>query len=80
MQPVANMTTQNLINLYQTLLRFAGMRTKIFLLMLIQNFPYFIKKVTGCVRCHVPLRKLSEKQLSLQSKLWISVRIKKYDC
>ena len=32
------------INFYQTFLRSAGMRTKIFLLMLTQNFPYFIKK------------------------------------
>ena len=40
------------------------------------KFSIFHKKVTGCVRCHVPLRKLSEKQLSLQSKPWISVRIK----
>ena len=75
MQPAANMTTQNLIkiNLYQTFLRSAGMRTKIFLLML---FSIFHEKVTDCVRSNVPLRKLSRKQLSLQSKPWISVRIK----
>ena len=63
MQPTANMTAQNLIkiNLYQTFLRSAGMRTKIFLLMLTRNFPYFMKKVTDCVRSHVPLRQLSRK-------------------
>ena len=46
MQPTANMTTQNLIklSLCQTFLRSSGMRTKIFLLMLTRNFPYFMTK------------------------------------
>ena len=39
------------------------------------KFSIFCEKVTDCVRSHVPLRKLSRKPLSLQSKPWISVRI-----
>ena len=40
------------------------------------KFSIFHEKVSDCVRSHVPLRKLSLKQLSLQSKPWISARIK----
>ena len=40
------------------------------------KFSIFHEKVTDRVRSHVPLRKLSRKQLSLQSKPWISARIK----
>ena len=40
------------------------------------KFSIFHEKVTDCVKSHVPLLKLSRKQLSLQSKPWISVRIK----
>ena len=40
------------------------------------KFSIFHGKVTDCVRGHVPLRKLSRKQLSLQSKPWISARIR----
>ena len=40
------------------------------------KFSIFHEKVTDCVRSHVPLIKLSRKQLFLQSKPWISVRIK----
>ena len=41
-----------------------------------KNFSIFHEKVTDCVRSHVPLRMLSRRQLSLQSKPWHSVRIK----
>ena len=40
------------------------------------KFSIFHEKVTDCVRSHVPLRKLSRKQLSLQSNPWISARLK----
>ena len=40
------------------------------------KFSIFHEKVTDCVRSHVPLRKLSRKQLSPQLKSWISTRIK----
>ena len=40
------------------------------------KFSIFHEKVTDCVRSHVPLRKLNREQLSLQSKPWVSARIK----
>ena len=78
MQPTANITTQNLIkiNLYQTFLRSAGIRGKNISTDVNMKFSIFHEKVTDRVRSHVPLRKLSRKQLSLQSKPWISARIK----
>ena len=40
------------------------------------KFSIFHEKVTDCVKSHAPLRKLSQKQQSLQSQPWIAARIK----
>ena len=74
MQPTANMTTQNLIKM--SLSKICWDEDKNISTDVDTEFSIFDEKVTDCARSHVPLRKPSQKQLSLQSKPWIFVRIK----
>ena len=78
MQPTANLTAQNLIKneFLSDFSKICWDEDKKISTDVNTIFSIFHEKVTDCVRSHVPLIKISRKQLSLQLKPWISVRIK----